>query len=448
MHAFHRGIRQGRWFSCLAVLLSVVAQSTALASGTLAGLFDADRCGRAYADTSIALSGGSFGRPPLATVRTARLTIGEMRPGDNFLPVLHSEENVARTALASRSPAELRQMAQVVTDIGVGEQQSAPRTSYTLTVRDNTGAIIGFAQAAVSDADPGIGTIAYFLNPSHSGRGYAQEMAYAMTKFAFERLGVREVHAEIHPDNVDSKKVAARTGFEPRRTGSDPDSPVYETTTNTSLGRQRREVWVMSRARYNTLSGQTDAPVVTSQVAPQPGTGIAGVLATHRTGLEQYNVQRAGVYITNDRPIKEALSPHIGVPVAQMALNTQTNGSALYRDTVLVKNTTTGEYTLVDTAGRVTQLPPASSFFDVPSRAGAQVIAWTRIPGSTGIDVYLGTQKMELTVLRAMRGSGITYQARAPGGETFTVSAPQIWGRDSVVRVYDADSVELRAFRP
>ncbi|MFO0747367.1 MAG: GNAT family protein [Myxococcota bacterium] len=55
--------------------------------------------------------------------------------------------------------------------------------------------------------------VGYDLLPEHWGRGYASEAVLAAVTFAFERLGLHRVQAQIDPANVASARVLEKVGF-------------------------------------------------------------------------------------------------------------------------------------------------------------------------------------------------------------------------------------------
>lgn len=59
----------------------------------------------------------------------------------------------------------------------------------------------------------GVVEVAYGIEPSHRGRGYATEAAGALAAFAFASGRVRLVRAHTRPDNGASARVLAKCGF-------------------------------------------------------------------------------------------------------------------------------------------------------------------------------------------------------------------------------------------
>ena len=89
------------------------------------------------------------------------------------------------------------------------------------------GAVVGACGYKGPPDSEGTIEIAYGVDPSHQGRGYAKEAAAALIEFALG-AGARRILAHTQPENGASAHVLAACGFE--RTGDvvDPeDGLVY-----------------------------------------------------------------------------------------------------------------------------------------------------------------------------------------------------------------------------
>jgi ribosomal-protein-alanine N-acetyltransferase len=62
--------------------------------------------------------------------------------------------------------------------------------------------------------DEGIPELGFHLRPKFWGRGLAREAAIAVIAYAFRVAGAQAVSAGHHPENLNSKKVLARLGFQ------------------------------------------------------------------------------------------------------------------------------------------------------------------------------------------------------------------------------------------
>jgi len=64
-----------------------------------------------------------------------------------------------------------------------------------------------------TSAEPRRAMLAYTVDGSYEGRGYASEAVACVIRFAFDRLGLGELSAYYHPDNARSAKLLERLGF-------------------------------------------------------------------------------------------------------------------------------------------------------------------------------------------------------------------------------------------
>jgi RimJ/RimL family protein N-acetyltransferase len=87
--------------------------------------------------------------------------------------------------------------------------------------------------------------IGYWLRVDVTGRGYATEAVGAVTRAAFEELGVQRLEIRCDPKNVRSAGVPHRLGYRHTRT--------LENDTTTPDGRPRDTmVWELTAADYQT----------------------------------------------------------------------------------------------------------------------------------------------------------------------------------------------------
>jgi ribosomal-protein-alanine N-acetyltransferase len=76
-------------------------------------------------------------------------------------------------------------------------------------------ALNGVVRGALQSA-----SIAYWVDQSHTGRGLATAAVHAITRMAFDDLGLHRIQAETLPHNRSSQRVLERVGF--RRYGVAP----------------------------------------------------------------------------------------------------------------------------------------------------------------------------------------------------------------------------------
>lgn len=61
----------------------------------------------------------------------------------------------------------------------------------------------------------GVVELGYGIKTEYEGQGYMTEAVMAMARWASEQNGVKNVEAEIEPDNIASQRVLEKAGFQP-----------------------------------------------------------------------------------------------------------------------------------------------------------------------------------------------------------------------------------------
>jgi ribosomal-protein-alanine N-acetyltransferase len=85
-------------------------------------------------------------------------------------------------------------------------------------IRARTGErIVGLVHLRVEPAHRR-GGIGYWVAPEHRDHGYATEASAAVVRYAFERLGLNRVTAEVIASNAASQRVATKLGMRIERT--------------------------------------------------------------------------------------------------------------------------------------------------------------------------------------------------------------------------------------
>lgn len=115
--------------------------------------------------------------------------------------------------VASLAPAD---RAEVSPDWIARVRSTAPGDPWALSfaaVERASGSDVGTCSfKGPPDAD-GVVEVAYGMDPSYRGRGFATEAAGALAEFAFASGRVRLVRAHTKPDNGASARVLAKCGF-------------------------------------------------------------------------------------------------------------------------------------------------------------------------------------------------------------------------------------------
>jgi RimJ/RimL family protein N-acetyltransferase len=80
-------------------------------------------------------------------------------------------------------------------------------------IKSDDGVVVGSFGFKGPPTPDGVVEVAYGINPTHRGRGFATESAEALVKFAFNSGRVRIVLAHTKPHNAASARVLAKCGF-------------------------------------------------------------------------------------------------------------------------------------------------------------------------------------------------------------------------------------------
>ena len=88
---------------------------------------------------------------------------------------------------------------------------------WTVCLKEDPSCIIGrCGLQPIADDNSPLGRIelGYLIDERWRGQGYASEACSAIVQYAFERLGIEEVYAQIPADNRPSVCLAQKLGFE------------------------------------------------------------------------------------------------------------------------------------------------------------------------------------------------------------------------------------------
>lgn len=92
------------------------------------------------------------------------------------------------------------------------EALETERRKYTLAA-EHDGVVIGSVAVWATDASGVAGELGYTFRRESWGRGFATEAAGLLLRIGFETLGVEQIIATRHPDNIGSARVAAKIGM-------------------------------------------------------------------------------------------------------------------------------------------------------------------------------------------------------------------------------------------
>jgi [ribosomal protein S5]-alanine N-acetyltransferase len=157
-------------------------------------------------------------------IETSRLTLRHPTLAD--VPRLFAFLGDAEAMRYTHADTSLRQCRR---RIAVHEWQRR-RNGYApwTVVRKADARIIGWGGLYDDPFDPGWGIeVAYYFEPDVWGRGYATELTLACTGFADDVLGLPELRAFARPENVGSRRVLEKAGFEVERFVPEMDRFLY-----------------------------------------------------------------------------------------------------------------------------------------------------------------------------------------------------------------------------
>lgn len=121
--------------------------------------------------------------------------------------------DVSLYAFTAGTPPTLPELELRYTHQVAGSGSSAEQWHNWIARHRDSGVVIGFVQATVTDDDA---SIAWLVGVDHQRQGFAIEAAAAMVDWLTSQ-GTTPVQAFIHPRHVASQRVAERLGL--RRTG-------------------------------------------------------------------------------------------------------------------------------------------------------------------------------------------------------------------------------------
>lgn len=79
--------------------------------------------------------------------------------------------------------------------------------------RQDTGAVIGWANLRLTSPEHSQGELGYVLHPDHHGQGFATEVAIALLRMGFEGAELHRIHGRCDGRNIGSAKVMERAGM-------------------------------------------------------------------------------------------------------------------------------------------------------------------------------------------------------------------------------------------
>lgn len=152
----------------------------------------------------------SAGPPPVEFFRTARLRFRPFAAGD-----LDDLFRLASDPAVIRYVGDGRPLDRATTSLWIDRsRENVARHGYgtgalTLLEADR---LIGWAGFARPEGEPE--ELVYALDPALWGQGLGREALDGVVAYGFGRLGLTEVRAQTHPENLVSQHMLRRAGFE------------------------------------------------------------------------------------------------------------------------------------------------------------------------------------------------------------------------------------------
>ena len=148
--------------------------------------------------------------PAIGVVLTDRLDLRPWSPSDKLNELLADEQ--VMKYLGGGAPMSAAQAAAWCADQSrVCDDRDFGPWSVRLRGSEEP---IGWGGLVLDPSEPGWGIeVAYFLEPSLWGRGYATELVRAAVRYGTTNVGLDEIEAYVRPANGASKRVLEKSGF-------------------------------------------------------------------------------------------------------------------------------------------------------------------------------------------------------------------------------------------
>lgn len=96
----------------------------------------------------------------------------------------------------------------------VAEADATPRSSWTLAVDAGGERAVGLVALTIDSRPDARAEVGFVVRADRRGRGIASAALGALVEMAFRDLDLHRLWAVCHPDNVGSRRVLERNGFE------------------------------------------------------------------------------------------------------------------------------------------------------------------------------------------------------------------------------------------
>lgn len=99
------------------------------------------------------------------------------------------------------------------TKLKVNQALAKEQFCFIITLKDNE-KMIGTVMLKNIDWSVPKGELAYFIDKTYEGNGFTSQAVKWVTEFSFNDLEMEKLYIKFNPDNIGSKKVAIKNGFE------------------------------------------------------------------------------------------------------------------------------------------------------------------------------------------------------------------------------------------
>lgn len=146
------------------------------------------------------------------SIKTERLTLREFH--ENDLAAVHDyAQDSETTKYLEWGPNTLKETS-VFLNESLGFQKEKPRITFDMAIiADAENRLVGACSVTIIDRRKKVAALGYVINSKFWRRGYATEAAAALTKFAFEELGMDKILATCDSLNWGSEKVMVNNGM-------------------------------------------------------------------------------------------------------------------------------------------------------------------------------------------------------------------------------------------
>jgi ribosomal-protein-alanine N-acetyltransferase len=163
---------------------------------------------------------------PFPILHTPRLTLRKLTTGDSpTIFKLRNDESVCRFLIRERQTEEKEALGFIER---INSNISAGTSVYWAVCLNTNSEMIGTLCLWNFSDDEKIAELGYELLPAHQGRGFMMEAVGAVVDYGFETCSLSAIEAYTHKDNLPSKQLIRKFGFQLVSGKLDADNPSTE----------------------------------------------------------------------------------------------------------------------------------------------------------------------------------------------------------------------------